>query len=84
MSLFTTICHSIEHRMTMRHLGGYEKAAKIAGNINLLHKIQDSNVCPSHFYSLEEEVRGTLTLNDILNDNNGSQEIDMTSTTQQH
>ena len=80
MSLFTTLCHSIEHRMTTKYLGGYERAAKVAGNINLLHRIQDSNICPDHFYSLEEEVRGSLTLNDILNNNSSGPEIDMTGT----
>ena len=83
MSLFTTMCHAIEHRLTMRHLGGYEKAAKVAGNINLLHKIQESNVIPSHFYSLEESVRGTLTLDDIINNGSSTstEEIDLTAGT---
>ena len=66
-NILTTLFNSAEHAVVQK-LGGYKKAAKINANLNLLHKIQDSNICPSEFYDLDEVNNNYLTLDQILHD----------------
>ena len=64
-NILTTLFNAAEHA-TVQKLGGYKKAAKINANLNLLHKIQDSNVVPEEFYDLDEVNNNCLTLDQIL------------------
>lgn len=66
-NIFTTIFNAAEH-VAVQKLGGYKKTAKINANLNLLHKIQDSNIVPTEFYDLDEVNNNYLTLDQILKD----------------
>lgn len=78
-NFITTLLNAGEHA-TIQKLGGYKKAAKINANLNLLHKIQDSNICPSEFYDLDEVNNNYLTLDQILNDkDNKGTIVDLTN-----
>jgi hypothetical protein len=72
-NILTTLFNAAEHA-TVQKLGGYKKTAKINANLNLLHKIQDSNVVPTEFYDLDEVNNNCLTLDQILKDNNNNNE----------
>lgn len=77
-NFITTLLNAGEHA-TVQKLGGYKKAAKITANLNLLHKIQDSNIVPTEFYDLDEVNNNYLTLNEILKDGKSNTVVDLTN-----
>lgn len=62
-NILNTLANALEHTTIKKAFGGYQNAAIIEGNLNLLHKLQDEKLCNSRFIEPEEAL---ITLDMIL------------------
>ena len=62
-NILTTLANALEHTTIKKAFGGYQNAAIIEGNLNLLHKLQDEKLCNSKFIEPEEAL---ITLDMLL------------------
>ena len=62
-NILTTLANALEHTTIKKAFGGYQNAAIVEGNLNLLHKLQDEKLCNSRFIEPEEAL---ITLDMLL------------------
>lgn len=62
-NILNTLANALEHTTIKKAFGGYQNAAIVEGNLNLLHKLQDEKLCNSKFIEPEEAL---ITLDMLL------------------
>lgn len=62
-NILNTLANALEHTTIKKAFGGYQNAAIVEGNLNLLHKLQDEKLCNSRFIEPEEAL---ITLDMLL------------------